>query len=163
MADGVTIRIDRKSDRVLHHLDEELHPAVIGAMELTVQAAEAEVVKYTPVDQGILRGSVYGRVVDQWPRVQGLLGSPLVYAEPVEYGSRPHWPPRAPIQSWVHRKFGFLGQAMIRVAFLVARAISRHGTRAHGMFQRGLALAERVGPRFLEAALKRVEQSLSDR
>ena len=163
MSASVTIQIDPHTDRLLHHFDAELKPALIAGMELTVSAAEAEVVKWTPVDQGILRASVYGRVVDQWPKVIGLLGSPLVYAEAINDGSKPHWPPRAPIQAWVHRKFGVSGPVMMRIAFLVARAISRRGTRAHGNFTRGLAMAERVGPRFIEAAVRRVEQTLSDR
>jgi len=163
MTQSVTIQIDRQTERLLYHFDEELKPALIAGMELTMAAAEAEVVKYTPVDQGILRASVYGRVVDQWPKITGLLGSPLAYAEPVEYGSRPHWPPRAPIESWVHRTFGVSGKAMMRIAFLVARAISKRGGYGHFMFTRGLEMAERVGPRFIEAAVRRVEQTLSDR
>lgn len=157
------IRVTPNTQRLLDHFGEAIKPGVMAGMELTVQAAEAEIVKYTPVDQGILRASVFGRVVDQWPRVQGVLGSPLVYAAPVEAGSRPHWPPSAPIQAWVHRKFGLSGKEMIRVAFLVARAISRRGTRGHHMFARGVALAERLAPRFLEAAVNRVAQTLSDR
>lgn len=157
------IRVTPNTDRLLNHFGEVVKPGVIAGMQLTVQAAEAEIVKYTPVDQGILRGSVVGRVVDLWPRVQGVLGSPLTYAAPVEFGSRPHWPPRAPIQAWVHRKIGLAGKEMIRVAFLIARAISRRGTRGYHMFQRGLDLAVRLAPRFLEASVNRVVQPLSDR
>jgi hypothetical protein len=127
-----------------------------------MQAAEAETVQNTPVDQGTLMGSVYGRVVDLWPVVEGHLGSPMLHAVPVELGSVPHWPPRGPIQAWVHRKFGLSGKEMISVAFLVARAISRHGTRAHHMFQQGYDLAQRLAPRFIDAAVERVAKSLSD-
>lgn len=148
---------------LLDRFSEELRPAVIVGMELTVQAAEAETAENTPVDQGTLRASIYGRVVDLWPMIEGHLGSPLPYAEPVELGSRPHWPTRAPIQAWVHRKFGVSGKEMVRIAFLVSRAISRRGTRAHGMFQRGLRVAEQVGPRFIGAAVERVSRHLSDR
>jgi hypothetical protein len=132
-------------------------------MELTMQVAEAETATLTPVDQGILRASIYGRVVELWPTVEGHLGSPLVYAEPVEYGSRPHWPPRAPIQAWVRRKFGLAGRELLSVAFLVARAISRRGTRGHFMFQQGFRKAQEVAPRFIGAAVERVAKSLSDR
>jgi hypothetical protein len=157
------VRIDAKTQRLLNQFGEELKPGVLAGMELTVQAAEAEVAKYTPVDQGILRASAYGRVVDQWPRVQGVLGSPLAYAEPVERGSRPHWPPRAPIVAWVQRTFGLSGKEAMRVGFLVARKISRQGTPPHRMYERGLRLAEQLAPRFLTAAVNRVAQALSDR
>lgn len=157
------IRVAPNTDRLLNHFGEAVKPGVIAGMQLTVQAAEAEIVKYTPVDQGILRASIFGRVVDLWPRVQGVLGSPLPYAAAVEEGSLPHWPPKAPIEAWVHRKFGLSGKEMIRVAFLVRRAISSRGGYGHFMFTRGLELAERLAPRFLQAAVNRVAQTLSDR
>jgi hypothetical protein len=65
------------------------------------------------------------------------------YAEPAsayiafaDQGTRPHWPPFAPIAYWVRR---VLGIADARVAFLVQRAISRRGTRAQ-KFVEGTAL-----------------------
>lgn len=128
-----------------------------------MQLAEAETAQRTPVDQGTLRASEYGRVVDLWPIVEGHLGSPLAYAEPVEYGAKPHWPPPGPIQGWVHRKLGLSGKEMVRVAFLVARAISRRGTRGHFMFQAGLQKAREVGPRLVAAAVEAFEKRFSDR
>jgi len=159
----VQVKLSPNTQQLLTHFGDVLRPAIIAGMELTMQAAEAEVVQKTPVDQGTLRGSAYGRVVDLWPVVEGHLGSPLIYALPVEEGSKPHWPPRAPIQAWVHRKFGLSGKEMISVAFLVARAMSRRGTRAHHMFQQGFELAQRLAPRLVGAAVERVSRTLSDR
>jgi hypothetical protein len=157
------VKLSPNTQRLLMNFGEELKPAVIAGMELTMAAAEAETVQHTPTDQGTLSASVYGRVVDLWPVIEGHLGSPLPYALPVELGSKPHWPPRAPIQAWVHRKFGLSGKEMISVAFLVARAISRRGTRAHHMFQQGYDLAQRLAPRFVGAAVERVAKTFSDR
>jgi hypothetical protein len=50
----------------------------------------------------------------------------------VETGSRPHFPPIAPLRLWAARKLGD-GDA----AFAIARAISIRGTRGYGMFHRG--------------------------
>lgn len=45
-----------------------------------------------------------------------------LYAADVEFGTRPHWPPISALQGWAQRH-GI-------PAFLVARAISRRGTKA---------------------------------
>lgn len=157
------VRLTENTQQFLGRFGEIMRPAVMAGMELTMQSVEAEVVKRTPVDQGLLRASISGRVVDLWPRVEGIAGSPLPYVTPVELGSQPHWPPREPIQSWVRRKFGVTGKAMVSLAFLVARAISRRGTRPHHMFQQGLALGQQLAPRVIGAAVERVAQRYSDR
>mgnify|MGYP000630952051 CR=1 FL=1 len=63
-------------------------------------------------------------------RVEGKLSTNVIYALVVEHGSRPHWPPRAPIEFWVARKLGVRGKRVRAVAFLVARKIARRGTPA---------------------------------
>lgn len=53
------------------------------------------------------------------------------YAPYVEGGTRPHFPPAANLQPWVERVLGLSGAEARHKAFLIARAISRRGTRAH--------------------------------
>lgn len=50
----------------------------------------------------------------------------------VEFGTRPHWPPRGPLELYAARKFGYAAGSpeARRAGFLIARKISRHGTRA---------------------------------
>lgn len=91
---------------------------------------------------GILRASIGTRVTlgsDARHLVQGSLftGAQAPYAEYFAYGTRPHWPPRAPIELWAQR---VLGDA--KLWYVVARAISRRGTRAHPRF----AAAFRITP-----------------
>lgn len=80
-----------------------------------------------PVDEGRLRSSLWARA-DPLPDgsgVRGRAGTDVRYAAAVHNGSRPHWPPIVAIAGWVHRK---------RIAaspFVIARAISRRGTKAH--------------------------------
>jgi HK97 gp10 family phage protein len=80
-----------------------------------------------PVDTGRLRSSITSRVgqdIRSDPSV--FIGSNLLYAPYVEFGTKPHWPPLSAMQPWAKRH-GF--PAGRRGAFLVARAISRRGTR----------------------------------
>ena len=56
-------------------------------------------------------------------------------------GTRPHWPPRAPMEFYAARKFGYpVGSADARRAgYLVARKISRFGTPRQAFFERTVA------------------------
>lgn len=78
-----------------------------------------------PVDTGLLRSRI---LIEQ--RVEGARqiasvgtfeGGAEHYGPDVEFGTRPHWPPRKALEGWA-RRHGV-------PVFLVARAIARRGTR----------------------------------
>ena len=75
-----------------------------------------------PVDTGRLRASIMPEVVQRDKVVMGIVGSPVVYAPYMELGTRPHWPPLKALEVWA-RRHG-------TVAFVIARAIAKKGTRA---------------------------------
>lgn len=53
------------------------------------------------------------------------------YAAPIEYGTRPHFPPVEALRPWVRRKLGEVdddGEGDAGIAFLVARKIAEDGT-----------------------------------
>jgi hypothetical protein len=54
----------------------------------------------------------------------------------VELGTRPHFPPVAPIQHWVEKKLGYSGKEAKSIAYLIARSIWRRGTKGQKMFSR---------------------------
>ena len=93
------------------------------------------------VDTGRYRASVTPEVRVHGEIVEGMVGSNVAYAPFTVLGSKPHWPPIAAIQAWVHRK-GLggrdYGHGRIKrapeaieagIAFLIARKISRSGTK----------------------------------
>jgi len=63
------------------------------------------------------------------------------YGAFVEFGTKPHWPPWINIRAWVARKLPFaLSPAEIDMAtWRISRKISKVGTRAQRMFERGRA------------------------
>lgn len=68
--------------------------------------------------------------------VTGIVGTPAKYAEPVEYGTKPHFPPLEPLQYWVEKKLGITDEKEAKsVAFLIARKISVEGTEGAHMFE----------------------------
>jgi hypothetical protein len=99
---------------------------------------EAAVKKATPYGAGPihLRDSETSAVKVRGSKVVGVTGTPLEHGEPVESGTKPHFPPLGPIQFWVERKLGIYDEKQAKsVAFLVARAISKRGTKGAQMFK----------------------------
>ena len=92
---------------------------------LTAQAKAGLIGYQSPsvggVDTGRLRASITPSVSAGSNIVQGVVGSNLDYAPYVEHDTRPHWPPIDALQLWAERHN--------TSAFLVARAISRRGTK----------------------------------
>jgi len=116
---------------------------------------EGEIKRETPVGAGPihLRDTFFYKVYDEHDRIWGLVGSPAAYGVPVEMGTKPHFPPVAPLQHWVERKLGIGGKEAKAVAFLIARAIARRGTKGARMATRSvekneariMAILERIG------------------
>lgn len=97
-----------------------------------------------------LAGSIFTEEQRAADRVVGMVASPLAYAEYVELGTRPHFPPTRPIEDWVQAKLGIDDpKERASVAFLIARKISVEGTKADGTWQR---VADAASPA-VEAAI----------
>ena len=104
-----------------------------------------EVMTRTPVGaSGNLRGSIFTEIKGENPGVlRGVVASRVPYARYVEYGRRPGggmppWREGSPLYWWVVRNLESRGGDFESVAFLVARAIARHGIRGRRMFARAL-------------------------
>ena len=53
------------------------------------------------------------------------------YAEYLEFGSPPHFPPPKELEGWVSRKWGVSGKEAEQAAWILARHISKYGTRPY--------------------------------
>lgn len=124
---------------------------------------QARAVERAPSNFGRLRNSI---TVDVRSRpfsgdVTGSVGSNLTYAKPVEFGSRPHWPPVAPLALWVRRKIRPPASEVRSIAFLIARAISRRGTRAQPFMSTGMRDAAPAIERHLSELGREIERRFS--
>jgi hypothetical protein len=78
-----------------------------------------------------LVGSVFTEEERLQDRVLGAVASGLHYAEWVENGTRPHFPPPESLVEWVRVKLGIQDEDEIeRVTYAVANKIARYGTGA---------------------------------
>jgi hypothetical protein len=66
-----------------------------------------------------------------------------VYVDPVEYGSRPHFPPVSALLMWVERKFHpGTEKAALKIAWAIAVSMSKRGMKPFLMFARAFAVLQ---------------------
>lgn len=123
---------------------EQLNTKLIAAVWQACLLYEREVKERTP--KGATHALI-GSIAAQPPvvsggSVEGHVGSALPYAECVELGTKPHFPPVAPIADWARAKLGLTEDEARRVAFMIARKISQHGTKGAHMFADALEATE---------------------
>ena len=124
--------------RAFDELPKKLARGINRAMHKAVTVVQGRVVVHTPVFLGNLRGSIFTQVKGTPINVIGTVATNLVYGAPVEFGRRPgRMPPVDALEMWVRRQLGVSGDEARSVAFVVARAIGRRGTKARKMFDKG--------------------------
>jgi len=94
------------------------------------EAKDRNVTNRTPVDTNRLRGSILNRTIGLTATIQPHVD----YADAVHQGTKPHWPPIKTIEPWAKRH----GIS----PFMVARAISKKGTKAKPFMQWALDRAK---------------------
>lgn len=123
---------------------------------------QGEVQERTPTYLGTLRKSIIGDVrALPGIGVEGVIGSPLAYAVPVELGSKPHMPPVQPLVEWAKAKLGVRGKEAERVGFAVARKISRTGTAGAFMFRDTFEANEARVVRGFDVVVRRIADRLA--
>ena len=108
----------------------------------------------TKIDTGRLRGSITTEVDNAPLPKWGKVGTNTTYAPYVEWDTRPHWPPIAAITPWAHRH----GIS----PFVVALAISKHGTKGVHMFEQGLEASKPDIDRIVDEAATTIEEKFSE-
>lgn len=88
----------------------------------------------------------------------GYGGMASTYIGFVNDGTHPHWPPIAPLAYWAARKFGYaVGSPEARRAgYLIARSISRKGTKAQKFIEATVARDRSPVQKLMGAAFRRV-------
>lgn len=149
---------ERRFTRDLLRLDKvEMHRARVRALGRIVTLGRRRMRLRAPVgatarlsqglSEGILPARLEGRIVGK-----------ARHTRPVLHGSRPHWPPRRPLQRWVRRKLGITNRRELRrVTFLVARKIARKGTRRQDFVSAPFRHMVKRAPVILQQELRKVK------
>ena len=135
---------------------------ITNTMQMALDALEQAIKDRTPVNTGLLRGSIANMIYGRPPTIEGAVATPISYGAPVEYGrAAGKMPPVDAIRKWVHDK----GLAAVyswksgkklkrkedieaekkrerRMAWGIALKIAREGTEGAHMFRDGLDAAQ---------------------
>lgn len=95
-------------------------------------------------------------------RLEGVVGTPLAYAAPVEFGTRPHKPPIAPLRLWVKKILGLSDKKADAAAEAIAWKIFHRGTKGAAMFQRAFDATESQITTILTGALDEIAAALTE-
>lgn len=152
---GVLLKNPEKADDIY---TEEMSKS----MREGVSKMEKDVKARTPVGAvGALRGSVFSEIRGRGLNLHGIVSSPSAYAEAVEVGQEPHFPPPEPLEAWVKGVFGLTNKRQIRrVAYAIGRAISRFGVEGRFMFRNAFQANKERVIRLLEDARDRIVRRL---
>ena len=114
---------------------------------------------------GDLAKSIAGEVIETTNTLISENFSTSLYGEYRHEGTRPHWPPPAPIADWVKKKLGITEAKELRsVTFLVQRKIAAVGTEGAPFLFEAFDLLEgqSVGEEIPQLAVDAVAQSIID-
>lgn len=143
------------------------HKHIASSITEAVMLLERETVERAP--EGIggssgLRGGIAARppaLSDISSEVIGLVVGSAAHTVPIEMGTKPHFVPIRPLQSWVEYKLGLEGNEARSVAFAISRKIAREGTEGKFMFRDAFQANEHQVEQMLLAALPRIVEELT--
>ena len=95
-----------------------------------VEAATRYLDKHGVNVDGDLRNSITSEVKRELGLMSLDAGTNVRHAIFVHEGTRPHWPPKAPIRRWVFKKLNIRGKEIDKVTAAVRWKIARRGTKA---------------------------------
>jgi hypothetical protein len=145
MAGDISIKVDLKElEALTKRYPEASEKARLGRLTEALLLLEREVKRLTPEGAGPihLRDTIFQKLEMRGEGAWGMVGTPAIYGESLEYGTRPHFPPIKPILFWVEKKLGLSGKEAKSAAFCIARAISKRGTKGAHMFGKAFDMNE---------------------
>lgn len=154
--DMVSLLLSGNNPTAFRHIQE--------AMQRSVEWTRTQVVEKTPGGStGMLRKRT-GTAVDVTQtspyNIHGEVFTDIIYAIPVEEGTKPHFPPRAAILYWVERKLGLSGKAAENASWAICTAIAKRGTKGQHMFEQGYVEAEPYIIKQFEQAVEKIEKDI---
>lgn len=124
MADGIKVEIHGISEavKIFGDLNDSTLKEIKDQVARSGLIIETDAKRKAPSDTGRLRGSIQTEIKNKGFTAE--IFSDVNYASYVEYGTRSHFPPSSALKGWARR------HNMPGMEFLIARSISRNGTKA---------------------------------
>ena len=146
IADGLSVEIEARGPLAegAGAVERIIHSETESAFEDIVRTLEKAVLRRAPRGAtGALRGSIVAEVRGETAdTLRGRVFSTSDYARAVELGrppgNMPPWGEGSPLHAWVQTRLGVAPERSLRVSFLIARKIGRHGTPGRHIFDRAM-------------------------
>ena len=135
-----------KAQKKLEAADDILLKHMYALLKSAAGIAQREIVEQAPLGStnDLKRSVMTSSVIQEGADLAIYVGSNLQYAPFVEYGTKPHRPPIAPLIRWVEAKIGVSNtNDTKKIAFAIAAKIEKHGTKGQYFFKKGLEIAEK--------------------
>lgn len=145
-------------DKVVPELLAAIEAGAISGLEKLGLRGQMLVQQREPVGAtGFLKSGTHAEMhgdVSLHQEVIGVSPPADVYSGPVEDGTRPHMPPSSALLLWVKKKLGVGDEKQAKsIAFAIAKAISRRGTKGVHMFALAFQQLEQEAPGVMEAEI----------
>ena len=147
--------------RGMEQAPEMTRNALLYAMTEATMLTERETRELMPRVSGLTAASIESDAFATPVGVVGTVGSPLPSALFIELGTRPHMPPVDARIPWVRAALGVEPTREREVAWLVARKIAKHGTKAQKPFERAAQAVSGQVARIFETACSLVAEQIA--
>jgi len=145
-----TVDLSQMGARLRRDSRERRHLVELALYEAALRA-ELIVAEDTPVDRARLRNAWDVQKVDEGAD----LFNDTPYAGIVERGSRPHWPPKAPIKRWVKRVISPPDKEVDGITYAIRKKIAEEGTDPVYMVQNNFERMQQILKEVAEDYLSR--------
>lgn len=161
------IRIDAGNAQAILALFERTPD--IAKQELSAGVLEAQLLLVRELKDAAPTGateSLRGSISAKEPKVLansviGEVGTSIGHALPVELGTKPHFPPLAPLRDWVKSKLDVEAEQVDNVAYMIARKIAARGTEARHFFEDTIKATEGQVQTIFIRSVDRITERLS--
>lgn len=106
-------------EKALNNIEQYIqrkHTGLLGAVAEVSQSITNEARKNAPVDLGDLKSNINYTVADRKNMIEGNILSSSGYSAFVEFGTRPHRPPRKALEGWAARHGIPVGAVLNKIA-----------------------------------------------
>jgi len=129
-ADIEVVGLKEARARMLHIAEQLSGVPMVQAMKDAALYVTTGARRLAPVDTGRLRASIIPEIRVMTNEVVGVVGSNVIYAPYMEFGTRPHWAPPGALSTWARRHGGMS-------EFVIRRAIAMRGLKPRRYLQGG--------------------------
>lgn len=155
---SITVRVEGLDDlkNNLNKAGETLKKNLGDAMQKSTEIIKLKARRKAGSPPIVFKGELARSIQAKSSPFKGVVGAEAKHAPFIEFGTKPHFPPIAPLERWARLKLGKPG-----IGFAIAKKISERGTKAQPYFQPAVDESINDIARFFEQSIDKVTVELT--